>query len=341
MTTTDETSARQQMYKNITAYWVTQLMGAAARLGVADELAPGPMPVGELAARVGAHPEALYRALRACAAQGVFAENPARTFANNALSQTLRANVPGSMRDLAIAQSAAGHWRPWELLTKVIRTGESTASEALGCGLWDWYRGHAEESVAFTGAMDNLAAQVAAEVTRAIDFSNVERVVDVGGANGTLVSAVLRAFPDVRGVLLDLPHVVESVKKTLAAIGLAGRCEAVAGNFFEAVPRGDVMLLKQVLHDWNDEQCTALLRNCAESLPRGGRVLVVEMVISEDGRPCPAHMTDVNMLVLLPGRERTATEYAALFAAAGLELLRVLPTQTAFSIVEAVEPQVD
>jgi precorrin-6B methylase 2 len=337
MMKTNETSPRQQMYEKIMAYWVTQLMGAAARLGVADQLESGALPVGELAARVGAHPQALYRALRACAAVGVFIEQPGQAFANNALSQTLRSNVPGSMRDLAIAQSAPGHWRPWELLTKAIKAGESTASEALGRDLWDWYRAHPEESAAFTGAMDNLAAQVAVEVTRAIDFSRVGRVVDVGGANGTLVCAVLRAFPETRGVLLDLAHVVERVKKTLAAVGLAERCEAVAGDFFEALPRGDVMLLKQILHDWNDEQCTVLLRNCAESLPRGGRVLVVEMVISEDGRPCGAHLTDVNMLVLLPGRERTATEYGQLFAAAGLKLERVHATQSPFSIIEAVK----
>src|SRR5258708_4512255 len=121
--------------------------------------------------------------------------------------------------------------------------------------------------------MDNLAAQVAAEVTRAIDFSRVGRVVDVGGANGTLVTAVLRAFPETRGVLLDLAHVVEPVKKTLAAAGLAERCEAVAGDFFEAVPRGDGELLQQSLHDWNAGQCTILLRKCAPSLPRGGRTL--------------------------------------------------------------------
>jgi hypothetical protein len=302
---------------------------------VADALEPAPVQVNELAAKVGAHPQALYRVLRACTAVGVFTEQPGQTFANNALSQTLRSNVPGSMRDFAIAQSAPGHWRPWEQLTQVVKTGKSSATEALGCELWDWYGSHAEESAAFSGAMDNLSAQVAAEVTKAIDFSDVGRVVDVGGAKGTLVSAVLRAFPKTKGVLLDLPHVVEPVKKTLAAVGLAERCEAVAGDFFKAVPQGDVMLLKQILHDWNDEQCITLLRNCAESLPTGGRVLVVEMVISEDGSPSPAHLMDINMLVLLPGKERTATEYAKLFAAAGLELERVHPTHSPFSIVEA------
>ena len=333
----NEIPAPQQMFQHITAYWVTQLMGTAARLGVADQLEAGPLAVNELAAKVGAHPQALYRALRACTAVGVFTEQAGQSFANNALSQTLRSNVPGSMRDFAIAQSAPGHWRPWELLTQAVRTGKSTATEALGSELWDWYGSHAEESAAFSGAMDNLAAQVAAEVTKAIDFSDVGRVVDVGGASGTLVNAVLRAYPQTKGVLLDLPHVVEPVKKAIAAIGLGERGEAVAGDFFKAVPQGDVMLLKQILHDWNDEQCITLLRNCAESLPKGGRVLVVEMVISEDGRPSPAHLMDVNMLVLLPGKERTATEYGKLFAAAGLKLERVHATHSPFSIVEAVK----
>jgi hypothetical protein len=332
-----EIPAPQRMFQHITAYWVTQLMGTAARLGVADRLETGPMQVNDLATAVGADPRALYRALRACTAVGVFSEQPGETFANNGLSQTLRSNVPGSMRDFAIAQSAPGHWRPWERLTQAVQTGKSTAHEALGREIWDWYGSHAEEAAAFSGAMDNLSAQVAAEVTRAIDFTGVARVVDVGGAKGTLVSAVLRAFPNTKGVLFDLPHVVEPVKKTLAAVGLGERCDVIAGSFFESVPSGDVMLLKQILHDWNDEQCVTLLRHCARSLSSGGRVLVVEMVVSEDGRPSAAHLMDVNMLVMLPGRERTATEYGKLFASAGLRLERVHATHSPFSIVEAVK----
>lgn len=327
----------QQMFQHITAYWVTQLIGTAARLGLADCLAAGPLRVAEIATKVGANADALYRVIRACTAVGVFIEQPDKTFANNVLSQTLCSNVPGSMRDFAIAVSAPGHWRPWEQLTEAVRSGKSTAHAALGQELFEWYGTHPEEGAAFTGAMHNLAALVAVDLTQAIDFSSVDRVVDVGGANATLVSAVLRAFPNTRGVLLDLAHVVEAVTETLAASGLAERCETVVGDFFKAVPKGDVMLLKQILHDWNDEQCVAILRHCAESLPQGGRVLVVEMIISEDGKPSPAHLMDVNMLVLLPGKERTVTEYGILFAAAGLTPGRVLPTHSPFSIIEAIK----
>ncbi len=327
----------QQMFQYITGYWVTQLMGTAARLGLADRLEAGPLPVTELAAKVGANPDALYRVMRACSAVGVFSEQPSRAFANTALSQTLRANVPGSMRDMAVAQSSAGHWRPWERLEDAVKTGQRTAPAVLGREIFEWYASHPEEAAYFSGAMDNLAALVAQEVVHAVDFSGVGRVVDVGGANGTLVSAVLRAFPATRGVLFDLPHVVENAKKTLAGSGLAERCEPVAGDFFHSVPKGGVMLLKQILHDWNDERCVALLKKCAASLETGGKVLVVEMVVSEDGKPSPAHLMDINMLVMLTGRERTATEYGALFKAAGLKPGRVLPTHSPFSIVEAIK----
>ena len=333
----DHVPPPQQMFQHITAYWVTQLVGTAARLGLADCLEAGPLKVAEIATRVGANPDALYRVMRACTAAGVFTEQPDKTFTNNELSETLRSNVSGSMRDFANAVSAPGHWRPWEQLTEAVRSGKSTAYAALGHELFDWYATHPEEGAAFTGAMHNLAQMVAGELTQAMDFSTVGRVVDVGGANATLVSAVLHAFPNTRGVLLDLPNVVEAVKKALAASGLADRCETVGGDFFKAVPKGDVMLLKQILHDWNDEQCVNILHHCAESLPQGGCVIVVEMIISEDGKPSPAHMMDVNMLVLLPGKERTATEYGKLFTAAGLKLDRVLPTHSPFSILVAIK----
>jgi hypothetical protein len=333
----DQMPPSQQMFQFVTGYWVTQLMGTAARLGLADRLEAGPLPVTELASKVGANAEALYRVMRACTAVGVFAEQPGRTFANTALSQTLRATAPGSMRDFAIAQSSAGHWRPWERLEDAVKTGTRTTVPVLGREIFEWYGNHPEEAAAFSGAMHNLAAQVSGELTRLVDFSSATKVVDVGGANGTLVSAVLRAFPSTQGVLFELPHALETAKKALAADGVLPRCEVVGGDFFKSVPRGDVMLLKHILHDWNDEQCVTLLKNCAASLPVGGRVLLLEMVISEDGKPSAAHLMDVNMLVMLPGKERTATEYAKLFTAAGLKTGRVLPTHSPFSIVEAIK----
>jgi O-methyltransferase involved in polyketide biosynthesis len=145
----------------------------------------------------------------------------------------------------------------------------------------------------------------------------------------------LRAQPSLRGILLDQPHVVEGARAAIAGAGLASRCEVVAGDFFKSVPAGDVFLLKQVLHDWNDEQCSALLKNCAASMKPGSRMLLVEMVIPDDRSASPAQLMDLNMLVMLPGRERTASEYGALLGKAGLQLKRVIATHSPFQIVEA------
>ncbi len=168
------------------------------------------------------------------------------------------------------------------------------------------------------------------------DFSAVRTVADVGGAHGVLLAAVLQANPATRGILFDLPHVIETAKEVLDAQGLADRCELVSGDFFEAVPAGaDLHLLKQILHDWNDEQSTRLLSNCHRSLTAGGKLLLVEMVIPADNRPSPAQAMDLNMLVLLGGRERTEEEYRRLLDGAGFRLEQVIPTHSPFSVIEA------
>ncbi|MCA1846986.1 MAG: methyltransferase domain-containing protein, partial [Actinobacteria bacterium] len=166
--------------------------------------------------------------------------------------------------------------------------------------------------------------------------SAVRNVVDVGGAHGVLLSAVLRANPAARGVLFDLPHVIATAREAIAATGVGDRCEFLSGNFFEAVPEGaDLHLLKQIVHDWDDERAAQLLRNCHRALAPGGKLLLVEMLIPADDRPAPSKGMDLNMLVLLGGRERTEEELGDLLASAGFHLERVIPTHSPFSVIEA------
>jgi len=319
----------------ITGYWRTQAVGVASTLAIADRLADGPKTVIALADETKVQEPALYRLLRGLASLGVFQELPARTFALTPLGETLRSNVPGSMRDMAIAQSAPGHWLPWGKLEDAVRSGMRTTPDVLGCELFEWYGKHSTEAEAFSGAMANLSALAARETGMALSLPAGATVVDVGGAHGTLLAGVLDANPNTRGVLIDLPHVVETAPKALAALGIADRVEAVAGDFFTSVPTGDVYLLKQILHDWNDAQCITLLKNCVRSMRSGGKVVVVEMVVPEDGSPSMAQMMDLNMMVLLPGRERTEREFTDLFKAAGLTSAKVTPTRSPFSLVEA------
>jgi SAM-dependent methyltransferase len=326
----------QQMMELITGYWRSQAVGVAARLAIADRLGEGPKTVAALAAESATHEAALFRLLRGLASFGVFAEIAPRTFALTPLAETLRSNVPGSMRDFAIAETAPGHWLPWGNLDEAVRTGERATPAALGCEIFEWYGKHPVEGAAFSGAMGNLSALAAQETGRVLRVPEGATVVDVGGAHGTLLAGVLKANPTARGILTDLPHVIADAPRTMAALGIDGRAEAVAGDFFQAVPEGDVYLLKQVLHDWNDEQCVTLLRNCARAMKPGGKVVVVEMVVPEDDTPSLAQIMDLNMLVMLPGRERTEAEFDALFRAAGLSGAKVTQTRSPFSLVEAI-----
>jgi SAM-dependent methyltransferase len=324
----------QTMFHMITGLWVSQAVGTAAALAVPDHLSAGARSAADVARDTGCDAGAMFRLLRALASVGVLRQDGER-FALTPLGETLRSNVPGSMRDMAIAQTAPGHWRPWGELREAVRTGQRRTLSALGAEIWDHYARTPAEGAAFSGAMHNLSALVAGEVARLVDTSAAHRAVDVGGAHGTLIAALLRANTALHGVLVDLPQVAAGARAALDATGIGARCEVIGGDFFQGVPDGDLYVLKQVLHDWNDEQAAAILGHCARGLRAGGRILIVEMVIPDDGRPSPAQLMDLNMLVMLPGRERTGHEYAALLSAAGLRMERIIETHSPFQIVEA------
>ena len=320
----------------ITGYWVSQAVGAVALLGVADQLGEAGRDSDDLARAVGAEPRALYRVLRLLASLGVFAETAPGSFALTPLGETLRSDAPDSVRNFAITETAPGHWLPWGRLHESLRSGQPMAREALGMELWDWYATNPEEAGFFSAAMGNLSALAASELVRVYDFSAVQTVADVGGAHGVLLTAVLRANPAARGILFDLPHVIATAENAIAAEGLSQRCELVSGDFFEEVPKGaDLHLLKQIVHDWDDERATRLLQNCHRALNPAGKLLLVEMVIPPDNQPSPAQAMDLNMLVMLGGRERTEEEYDHLFQTAGFRLERVIPTHSPFSVIEA------
>jgi hypothetical protein len=320
----------------ITGYWVSQAVGVVAHLGVADQLDRGPRENDQLARAVGADPEALYRVMRLLTSIGVFAEVPPGSFTLTPLGETLRSDSPGSVRNYAITETAPGHWLPWGRLYESVRSGRPMAREALGMDLFDWYAQNPEEAGFFSAAMGNLSALAARELERVYDFSTVRTVADVGGAHGVLLAAVLRANPAARGILFDLPHVIATAADAVAAQGLSQRCQLMSGSFFESVPEGaDLHLLKQIIHDWDDERATLILRNCHRALAPAGKLLLVEMVIPPDNRPSPAQSMDLNMMVLLGGRERTEEEYQRLLQAAGFRLEQVIPTHSPFGVIEA------
>jgi hypothetical protein len=250
---------------------------------------------------------------------------------------TLRTNVPGSLHSLAIAWAAPGHWLPWGRFLDSLRTGESQTGPALGANIWNYYAQKPEEGETFTQAMHGFTSGLAQEVARVVDTSTAKVAVDIGGASGTLVHSLLTANSQLHGIVLDLPDVVPSATAAAAALGLTERSRAMAGDFFTAVPEADIYLLKNVLHDWNDEEAVRILKRCRQAMRRGGRVVVIEMLLGEMGEPGIASLMDLNMMVLLTGRERTLTEFSGLLQDAGLRFSKVTPIRPSpIAVIEAV-----
>jgi hypothetical protein len=323
------------MFELISGYWKTQIVASIARFGVADAIAGGVTGSKAIAERTGANAGARYRLLRAAATLGLVEEKQNDQFALTPLGETLRADVPGSMRDIAIANAAPGHWLPWGAMDQVIRTGERATKTVLEMEIWEWYAQHPDEAVAFSRAMTNTSAIIAEDVAKTVDLSG-RRIVDVGGAHGTLLTKVVTRSKDSRGVIYDLGHVVDSAKKVIASQNLSDRIECVAGDFFKSVPAGQAYLLKHILHDWNDDECRTILSNCSKSADANARLVVVELVLPEDRSPSRAALMDVNMMVLLTGRERTLSEYRDLFSKSGWKFERAHALETGHSILEAV-----
>jgi hypothetical protein len=328
-----------QMLHIMTGHWVGQAAAAIARFEIPDHLAGGPRPVADLARLTGADADALHRLLRAGASVGILAETAPATYATTPLGETLRKGAPGSLRDLVVAELATGHWLPWGHLYEAVKTGASQAEPALGCTIWDYYGKHQEEGACFARGMSNLSAAVVGDVVAACDFAPFSRIVDVGGSEGVMLAGALRAAPAATGVLFDLPEVIARGRAAVERHGLGGRLESVTGDFFKEVPAGgDLYILKSVLHDWDDEKSVAILRNVHQAARPGARIVVVEMVLPERVTPSPVHLMDLNMLVMLGGRERTEKQFAALLAAAGLRYERAIATRGLFSVLEATRP---
>lgn len=326
---------RDALMRMIIGYRRTQLVALAARLGIADRLAEGPRSADELANATKSHPEALYRALRALASIGVFKETKGRLFELTPMSVSLLTARPDSLRAQAI-WAGSEIYEAFGDLPYTVTTGENAFRHHYGKSLFEYLAEHPLESDIFNQTMSTNVKELASVTLDAYDFSWAHTVVDVAGGEGTLLSSVLRAHPTLHGVLFDQPHVIPSAVPVLRAAGVADRCEVVGGNFFERVPPGaDLYTLRQVIHDWDDEQAITILRNCAEAMDPQGKVALIETPIGERHSAAAAAMLDIVMMVMAGGRERTVEEYGHLFAAAGLRLTRVIPTHSPDCVIEA------
>jgi SAM-dependent methyltransferase len=305
----------------------SQIIYAAVRLGVPEALADGPLAAGELARALDCDPDGLTRLVRALTVLGLLDEAAPGRFALAEPGRLLCAGHPRSIRASVLLLGDPVTWRAWGALTEGVRTGGAAFDRAHGRPLFDHLADDPELSDLFNAAMGEGTEWTAREVPRAYDFTGARTVVDIGGGNGTLLAAVLRATPDARGVLFDSAQGSAAAAETFRGAGLApDRWSIEAGDFFQAVPRGDVLLVKGILHDWDDERCAALLRNCRKAIAPDGRLLVVEPVLPDrlDAQEAAGVvMSDIAMLVYTGGRERSRDEFRALLADGGFRLLDV------------------
>lgn len=324
------------MMEMIVAAWTSQAITVAAQLGVADALADGPLPIGELAARVGADANALERLLRALIGRGIFGRHRDGRYALNSLASTLRSDAPVSMAWAARFYGSAEQRQRWTLLADSVRTGQAVVPALHGTGSFDYFAGHPEHAELFNRTMTSISQLTDAAVAAGYDFGRYPTIVDVGGGQGPLLGAILHAAPASRGVLYDLPNVVEAAPNLLCRPDVAERVHIATGSFFDAVPRGgDAYILKNIVHDWPDQQAVQILRNVREAAGPQAAVLLVELVIPDHDRDFPGKWADLEMLLNLAGRERTAAQYRDLLSQAGFRMTRVVRTASPLSVVEA------
>lgn len=331
--TAPPTVAMAQLIGN--GLYVSRALYVAAHLGIADLLAEQPRAIPDLAAAAGAQPRALYRLLRALASIGVFAEDEQGRFGLTPLGDTLRSDVPGSLRALALFNAAPWHTHVWDSLLHGVQTGETPIVHATGQSVFEYFMGHPEHFALFDQAMISFSSLEVGAIMGGYDFTGIERLVDVGGGHGLLLGSILQAHPAMRGVLYDLPPVADGARQLLGRMGVLDRCEVVAGDFFAQVPAGgDAYLLKNIVHDFDDERAGAILQRCRAAIEPGGRLLIVQEALPEGNAPSPGKLLDMQML-LIGGYERTAAEYRALLAASGFDLSRIVPLPAPLHVIEA------
>lgn len=326
------------MMQMINGKLVSRCVSLVAELAIADHLKDGPREAAALATATDTHPDALYRVLRMLAGLGVFAELPDRRFQNTPLSEVLRSDAPGSVRSYARWLGTDLHWQVVTDLDHSVRTGETAmAKRHPNTPPFEVLAQYPKAQETFNDAMTGLSLADGAAIIQAYDFSQVNRVVDVGGGHGTLAMMMARAAPGATVTVFDLPHVIEGAKKRFAEENPDGRLHAVAGSFLDEVPGPtDLCVLKHIIHDWDDESARRILNNCRAALDEGGRVVVCEMLITPGPESLPARILDIEMLAGPGGRERTEAEFADLFNRAGLTLRRVIETRTPIRLLEAV-----
>lgn len=329
------------MDQMIAGFFVSRAIYVAVKLKLADLLKDGPRSSEDLAQATGTHAPSLYRLLRVLTSVGVFAEDRQKRFVLTPLGATLRTGVPNSLSGWAMFYLGEEYHQAWGDLLHSVKTGEPSFNHVFGMGVWQ-YRAQnpeSENAKAFNQVMVDFVGSTDATVLGSYPFSRFAKIIDVGGGDGSLLVSLLEANLNIKGVLFEQPHIAEKATSRIAEAGLTSRCEVVAGDALASVPSGgDAYILSRVVQVWNDEKATAILKNCHRAMTPKAKLLLIERVLPSRVKHSvamqPLVLSDLNMLVITGGQDRTAREYESLLGAAGFKLTEIIPTQSVLSVIE-------
>lgn len=332
--------AQLAVFERVAATAGSVVITELARLRVADLVAERPLTAAEIASRTATDPDAMSRTMRAAVAMGLFVRDRDGRFANNRLSRGLRTDDAYSVRSFAEYFGSGSNMSAWLDFRGTLRTGGSAFDRVHGKSIWEWFEDHPDEREMFAQCMMTMTLAQAPGIAAAYPWSELRSVCDVGGGRGTLVSELLVQHAHLVATLCDAPGVLELARPLLADRGVAARVRYAPGSFFEPLPGGsDAYVLKNVLHDWNDERCLAILRNCRAAMGPGTKLLVIEAIVGgePDAFSSLGALADLQMMVVCEGgRERSRADFERLLEASGFRLGRVIPTPTPMTILEGV-----
>lgn len=328
-----------EMLHLISGFHVSRAIYVAAKLGLADQLGSGSKTCAELAAATGTDPAALYRLLRVLASAGVFGLDGERV-SQTPLSATLQCDSPGSLRGWAIDQLGGEHYQAWGELLHSVRTGGVAFEQVFGQNAWAHRAGNPQSAREFDEGMASFIDAHNQAVLDAYPFERLKNLYDIAGGDGQFMSAALARCPELRGLVMEQPQVAVRARLRLVQAGQQARCAVVDGNIFEAIPQGgEAYLMSRVIHDWNDAEALQILTLCRRAMGPDSVLLLAERVLPEQCDTSPGHwalaVSDLNMLVMTGGCERTASQYKTLLREAGLVLHSITATSTALSVIEA------
>lgn len=326
-----------RMSQMITGAWISQIVYVVAKLDLADRIAESPRTSDQLARETGTHPQSMSRLLRASSSLGVFRIDETGKYQLTPLAESLRGDVPGSQKALAIMMGEE-HYRCWGELLYSVRTGKKAFDHLYGQPIFEYLGQHPEQARIFDAAMTSVHGRESGPMAKAYNFSQFETLADIGGGNGSLLIEILREHPGVNGILYDLPGVIERTRANIERAGMSERIELIPGNFFESIPAGaDAYLMRHIIHDWSDEQCGTILGNVHQVLGPAGKLLIAESVIPDGDEPFFGKLLDLTMLLIPGGQERTEVEYRHLLQSNGFELTQVIPTASEVSFIEGIK----